>query len=381
MKTNRLFSWKLLLVTLILASVCPPAVGQDGEEAEEEGFGELYAEIEAWVAQPAGLDYFPATELDLDDPFQTRLLMFPTGTEAEYRYRAGFELSGNRGGLILTWYAHQKMVDMTRSSPGNYIFGELLAHPYLAGYYNDGLGDGFTSGATTTLRDLRIDYYRTAFKNARAEAKWFVGWRRVSNQRLIEGRYFALIHDLPPLTVINRPSLLPGADTATIESDYEGRGVNAGMDFLMPLWKRKIALEGGFALTALRGKTDATYRSTTYAYLLHSGPDSYVLSPPYDDAFENSLPSITQEEFEIGLIANNVPSSGSVLEGYVGVRWMAWRGLEVFGGFRSTRYDDLGVDLRPKTSSLYAGTNLQDLTENDRSATYEGFYGGLAYRF
>jgi hypothetical protein len=383
MKTNR-FSWWIPVVVLALVLSCStlvPAAAQD--EDEESGFGDLYAQIETWVAQPAGLNYYPATQNDPDDPYNTRLLTFPTGTSTEFRYRAGFELSGNRGGVILTWFAHQDMREMTRATPGNYIFGETQVHPYLAGYYNDGLADGFDAAAKTTLRDLRIDYYRTAFKTDRVEAKWFVGWRRVSYRRVLDTQYHALIDDLPPLS--NRPDLEPGVDTAHVESNFSGRGVGAGMDFLMPVWKDKISLEGGFDLAVLRSKTDATYRSTVWAYTIYIDPDTFIMEPPYDfEGMVGDVPAIdliTQEAFATGLVAENLSSTGSVLGGYVGVRWQAWRGLEVFGGFRSTRYDDVGVELRPKSSSLYAGFNVQDVNRESRSATYEGFYAGLAYRF
>jgi hypothetical protein len=385
MKTNRLFWWTpfVVLALVVFASAFLPALAQDEDDAEEAGLGDLYAEIEAWVAQPAGLDYFPATETDPQDPFNTQLLTFPTGTSTELRYRAGFELSGNRGGFILTWFAHEDRGEMTRATPGDYVFGETLVHPFLAGYHNDGLADGFDATASTDLSDLRIDYYRTAFKTASVEAKWFVGWRRVSHRRTVEASYFGLIDDLPPLT--SRPDLAPGVDTAYMDSNFDGRGVGAGMDFLMPLWQDKISFEGGFNLAVLRSKTDAVYRSTTYAYTIFIDPDTLILEPPYDfDGTVNDVPAIdliAQEAYEIGLVANNVSSTGNVLEGYVGLRWKAWRGLDVYGGFRSTRYDDVGVDLRPKGNSLYAGVNVQDITEVDRSATYEGFYAGLAYRF
>ena len=80
--------------------------------------------------------------------------------------------------------------------------------------------------------------------------------------------------------------------------------------------------------------------------------------------------------------------------------WKALRWLDVFLGFRQSRYSDVGMDLRPKatTASPSAVTvtidddiisvspggqaiNLQDLTEIDRSVEYEGFYGGVEFRW
>lgn len=385
MKTNRLFSWTPVLVSLLLALAFLPVMAQEDEEAEETGFGELYAQIEMWVAQPAGLDYFAATQIDPLDPFNTRPLTFATGTEPNSRYRAGFTLSRNRGGLILTWYAHESAADLSRSTPAAYNFGETLVHPMYAGFLNDGLADGFRSTSGTILRDLRLDYYRTAFQGARVEAQWFVGWRRVSLRRQLEAEYVALITDLPPLISQERPSLIPGTDSAFVETAYSGRGPEAGMDFLMPLWRDKIHLEGGFGVAVLRGNTDSTYRSTTYYYTLtqeiNGEATTWIIDPPYDEFDDVDLiDGIAQRSLQIGVQAP-VSSTGSVLEVYLGVRGNVWRGLEAFGGFRSARYDGVGIELRPETVTTAFGTNIQDLSEAKRSVTYEGFYAGLAYRF
>ena len=80
-------------------------------------------------------------------------------------------------------------------------------------------------------------------------------------------------------------------------------------------------------------------------------------------------------------MSDALSTTSLILETYLGVRWQVWSELELIGGFRNTRYTDVGVDLRPVVTSLSGGVNLQDVREVDRSVTYEGFYGAVAYRF
>jgi hypothetical protein len=77
---------------------------------------------------------------------------------------------------------------------------------------------------------------------------------------------------------------------------------------------------------------------------------------------------------DTGIRSDGVSSTGAVLDVHLGLRWRAWRDLDVIGGFRSTRYENVGVELRPQVL-------MEVVTEADRSVTYEGFYGGVAYTF
>ena len=88
---------------------------------------------------------------------------------------------------------------------------------------------------------------------------------------------------------------------------------------------------------------------------------------------------------EYGLKSSSVETSSDVVDVYLGLRWRALKWLEVTGGFRNTRYTDVGVDLRPKisTDNMFDDgivINLEDVTRVNRSATYEGFYGGVIIR-
>jgi hypothetical protein len=87
-----------------------------------------------------------------------------------------------------------------------------------------------------------------------------------------------------------------------------------------------------------------------------------------------------------------------VLEGSLSFRFRTWRELEVFGGFRSTRYADVGVEVRPtlgtgtvigQTPSQAPGVTVGraaivpvvGVVEATRSVDYEGFFLGLGYTF
>jgi hypothetical protein len=69
----------------------------------------------------------------------------------------------------------------------------------------------------------------------------------------------------------------------------------------------------------------------------------------------------------------------------IGFRYKILRWLEVVAGFRNTHYIDVGVDIRPKVTTPQPGETgafltTIDVETEDRSVTYEGFYGGLRIR-
>lgn len=373
-----------LLLLLSATSVRAQEEGEASYEEEDDGkLGKIYFEVGTWISQPAGLEYEPATISLTSDPFDTELIRMEQGTETRLRYRGGYKLRSNLGAIMLTWYSHEHEVNQRDTRPGQYVFGEIMAHPLYAGLNNDGRADGYEANARTVLRDFRIDFERTAFRSPRAVGTWFVGYRRIQHKRYFDVEYYSILNTIPPLIPPGpdpRPDLYPGTDTVTMDSLLTSRGFEGGMDFLIPVYKNDLLVEAGFLVAVLRGDLETTYRSTTQYYQLSAPPEPpVVLEPPYN--FTTTADDVTQEQSQVGLKTSGRQTSSDITEVYLGMRWHAWRGLDVFGGFRQARYNDVGADLRPKNVTTDAGTNIQDVSEVDRSVTYEGFYVGVSYLF
>jgi len=345
-----------------------------------------------WIAQPTGLEFEPASVIDPLDPSGTSIEDLDFGTESDARYGFGVDLGHGNGGFEMMWWSSESLQEASASRPANFLYGELLAFPDLAGYGNDGLADGYASTAETQIREWRIDYYRPAFESSRVSGRWFVGYRDVTHGRTIEAEYFAFEPLLPPLfppfIPMARPDLNPLPDTALVSSEFKGRGLEGGLYVTVPLIANKrLSVEGGFALAALRGDMETDYRSSN-AYYVQTDRlgNRTILNPPYTQ-FDDVLPgppvvyvvdSIQQEVLSIGVATEGRSTSASVVEVELGMRWRYWKTFELFGGFRSSRYDDVGVDLRPAGPT---GANRQALVEEPRSVTYEGFFVGMTLGF
>lgn len=381
-----------LLLALLLFPI--PALAQEDESGEDEdGWGKLIAEWGSWIAEPNGLGDSVATMSDPSNVFGTTLLGLSHGTETEDYARFGAELNGNRGRLLITWYAHDARAGLSMRDPGNFIFGEILATPVYAGYANDGFADAFAAGSTTGLRDQRIDYSRIAFSNSRVEARWLVGYRAVRYYSNLDAEYYSLVPDLPafvPPLVNALPNLTPLPESAQLTSAFDGRGLTGGMEFEVPLWRDRLVVEAAVSLSVLSGSIDTSYRSETHFYTLGGN----VLDAPYsefgDFTVDNSglvpivtgtATAISQDSFQIGLQGESSRNS-QIFEVSWGGRYKALSFMDIFVGWRTIHYADVAIDTRPRNVVVIGNTiNTSDVTETDRSATYEGFYGGVGFRF
>lgn len=421
MKSQSRLRWKALpaLCAVAVLAGAPAFAQEEAEEDPGKPLGSFWVDLDVWVAQPAGLQYSPATFIDPTNPFGTQPLYIDHGTTDKVRYGVAWELPKQSGELAFAYYSTTDLADLAMERPGIFVYGESLTLPDFAGVNNNGLADSFSAVANTRLRDTRLDYKRSAFRNSRMSGKWFVGWRRVDHDRNHSAAYFALIPlDIPPLippAVIipdgQREALAYGfdsvtravvGDTATVSSSFEGRGPTVGIDLEFPLWKNKIVIEGGVDGTVLRGKTTSNYTSRNFFYQLEGTACAMlepvcptVLQPEdydvFDDSFIDPLSQqiayvandITQNPLRGGVQTRRISTNGMVLDMYLGLRWRALKWLEVEGGFRSTYYDNVGVDLRPRDTvvDLESGqVIIQSVEQLDRSATYEGFYGGISIR-
>ena len=82
------------------------------------------------------------------------------------------------------------------------------------------------------------------------------------------------------------------------------------------------------------------------------------------------------------------------MEASLGLRWNVWNRapkpgrprpqvLEVIGGFRSTRFDDVTADVTagPVGVSDNGVISFAGVEVTPKSISYEGFYGGISYNF
>jgi len=385
-----------------LAHAQDSEVGATDDTAEDPGRGHFYLEFSSWVAQPTGLEYRTTTIMNPADPFDTRYVNLDESTNMEPYFRLGYELPGNGGAFLATFYGHDDSSDLSLLTPGTFLYGTINTSGYLAGVFNDDLADGVVATSATRLQDIRLDYYRTAFRSKRISGKWFVGYRRVFHRRSVDTAYYALAPNLPPIMppVAEEPSvpLMPKPDIASVDSDWEGRGLEAGLDVKIPVHSDKVWFEAGLAVAAMRGKINTSYTSTTYFYAITLGDDIQErLQPPYDEFNDEAALATIEQLAAITGIQNSSEGRGATaLETWLELRWRFWNYAEFLLGFRNVEYANIGKDLRtdqvaPNRDDMVDGTGLdltrfvrlypQTVQSTDHSANYEGFYFGLAFRF
>lgn len=376
--------------------------GATDEIEEDPGRGHFYVEFTSWVAQATGLEYSTTTIMDPSDPFATEYVNLDSSTNMEPYFRVGYELPGKGGAFLLTYFGHDDSTDFSALTPGTFIYGAINTSGYLPGVNNDGLADGVVAATGTQLQDIRLDYYHTAFRNKRVWGKWFVGYRRVTHERGVDTAYYALAPNLPPVippvTPSPIPSLNPKPDLASIKSEWRGRGLQAGLDVQIPVFRDKVWFETGLAVAVMRGKITTSYNSTTYFYAETSGDQIVrVLEPPYDEFNDpNQLVTIEQLAADTGVQNSSEGHSAFALETWIELRWRYFKYGDFFIGFRNIEYNNVGKDLRTdqvatNTTGTVDGTKLdltrfvrlrpQTLQSTDHSANYEGFYFGLAFRY
>ncbi|MBD3866542.1 MAG: hypothetical protein IFK94_00305 [Acidobacteria bacterium] len=401
----------VLAVALFGFSSAVMAQGETEPDEEFNKLGKLYGELEGWAVQPAGADFKPASIHDPTNVANTRLLGIDPSTENRFRVRAGYRLKDNMGEFMVTYTSMNDAESMQKLNPGEFIYGILLTGQQNAGVFNDGLADGFIANAGLKTRDFRIDFYRDAFKGHRISSKWFIGYRRVIHERNMAATYFALAPDVPnvlnPISGVASETLFrrlqPRADTAFQSGTFNGRGLETGMTFKMNLGSsKKVWAEADVSLALLRGKIESEYLSTTHRYILRDtgGNFLYELAPPYDEFedFDNpgeaeptaTAERIRQQNLRTGLNVQSDSGASMVMEMAVSLRWRVWKNLDVFGGIRQSYYENVGVDLRPRsvtpagnqvTDGVDLVVNQNDATRDLKSITYEGMFFGIAYTY
>lgn len=363
-----------------------PAADDSDDDAPEPGWesnsklpGELHAEFVPWFAQASGLDLELATRNDPISPLDVGTESLDPSTESRVRYSVGYKLKGGHGDFVFTWYAQEVDERVEALLPAQFVFGtSLAARPLNAGIFDDGLADGYTANILIRLRDLRLSYYRDAWQTDRTHARWFVGYRRISQQTSRSVLYRSLSPNLPLTT---RSELLPVPDVVSLSSEFTARGAEGGFDVSVPLWSRDVTLEAGLSIAALRGRVTRAHSTTVSRYTPAGDPDT-TLDPTDPNLF--SVP--TDQVQDIAAIrAANDSASSLAAETFLGFRWRVWRGLQVLGGFRGLYVSDMVQELRVTDLGVRdENTGVYSVTGAERSssdASYEGYYVGVAYRY
>mgnify|MGYP001827311965 CR=1 FL=1 len=395
---NSTTRWGRALATgvLVAAMAAPAVFAQDDEatapagEPEIEGLGRIFVELSGWLAQPAGADLTVTVRQDLTTGLTNAIESVPFAAESRMRYRAGYEFRDNIGKIVGTWFGTQHEGVRKELTPSVFQFATSNVYPEFPGVFDDGLADGYISSYGLTTRDLRLSFYRDFQRAKRVKARWFAGYRRMSHTRSVDTSYYALAANLPPfLEPISGPNsaLEPAADRGQTRSELSVRGIEAGLEVDLPIWRERVWIETGLSVSAMRGKVDTDYESRTHFYAYPDGDGNLVYVDPADGtSFDDPaiVPLLLQVEADVAVRANRVATSSAAIDGFLGFRYRAWRTLEVFGGFRSSYFDTVAEDVIPTSATRsddgrrYSVTSVERLS---RSLTYEGYYLGMSYAF
>jgi hypothetical protein len=353
------------------------------------------------VAQPAGLDYVATVVTDPNNPGGSVQLGTQHGTGADVRVNLGFDLLGDMGKFAVKYWSHEDQAGFSQYDPGDFLLSEQLLPIRFAGAFDTGMADALDAHAVTTVRDLRLTFSRRAFATSRAIGHWSIGLREVDHKRDFSGIYHALVPGLP--LVVGREDLDPVADSASVISKFSGRGPDFGFDVQVPMGKR-FHFAASVSAAVLRGDVQSIYTSMSRLYAVLPGDtieqvlgddlvpflNEWVLLP---EPGENPRPQVLQLAMPEGVVNYSRSTSAQALEGSLSVRYRAWRALEVFAGFRATRYDGVGLEVRPILSEtsvigqvptsapgllgLAVDVPVIGVVESTRSVEYEGFFLGL----
>ena len=414
----------VLLATLVLAVA--PAWSQE-EAGEDEGTAthSLSIAYEGWIVQPAGLDYTPATLSDPTVSVGNQAVKTNFDSEPSERIEVGYLLPKNMGRIKFVYQSLGFDTSQADYRPGRYLFGETLAFGVplgsigAAGVNDDAFADGYLYSTATTLRESVLSYEREAFRTQKVTGRWSIGWRNTRHRRNQEATYYSIISPLPPLLppnadCVGTPEVVPGGellncaltplpDTASVGSTYDGRGPMARLEVDIKLWRDKLILETGAAYTVERGKMSADFLGTNNYYICTADafdPDTGegchtgdIVTYPFSQIsqlIENPggppirvSEVVAQESLSAGLAVQSESASSDILDINIGLRWSVLDWLELTGGFRSSRYSDVGLDLIPQDVAVAVGGALgvPSAKVKKTSVTYEGFYIGLRFSF
>jgi hypothetical protein len=325
-----------------------------------------------------GTEYTPETGV-------YRTLYMPEEMGSGTLYRVAWKLPEDWGEIVGRYWSHEVATGTVASRPGDFVFGITETIPFAHGVADDGLADAVEASASFKNRDGDVSWRFRLVEKPRLQLDAAVGIRKVIHREDSSVAYFALDAGLPSLIEPgggDQGSLLaPVPDRASSLSDFEGNGIQFGVDALVPLVSDRLQLEASATIALLRGTTRASYSTNTSLYLYRDVPISFDEFLERLEAEEYGL--LSQLTLQLGIEDPGRSTTASALDLSVGLRSRIWRGIEVALGAKLTRYEDIAYDLRPTAPSLSpAGLfTFGGIEESWRSIGYEAFYASAAYRF
>lgn len=278
-------------------------------------------------------------------------------------------------------------------NPGNFVYGETLTYPFLAGVEDDGLADGIRANSLTKTREFRIEYENTAFESPHAKGRFHVGLRYMDHARSLEANYYALVPTFPPFLPPTFPDnfnplpFFPVPDQARTQSDFSASGVGAGLELEFPVHAR-VSIVGGFSIGVFSGRLDTRYTSTTWGYFDFSGTTPLLLT--FDEVLarlesgdKTQYGSVAQAPVSVNLRTADAKRLAYNLDVYVGIEGKIWRSLKGSLGIRQLAYLDAGADnrLAPPVLQPLGQIDVLRATRRDLSVEYGSYYAQLSYRF
>ena len=415
----------IVLLSTMLLAVAPAWSQEEAGEDEGKPTHSLSIAYAGWFLQPAGLDYTPATVADPNVSVGNQAVKTSFGTEQSELIEVGYRLPKDMGTVKFVYQAATFETSQNDFRPGQYVFGETLAFGVplgnigAPGVNDDAFADGYLFSTATSLRETAISYQRDAFRTQRVEGRWSIGWRNTRHRRNQDATYYSIISPLPPLLpptadcvgtgetvpdgVLLNCALSPRPDTAAVGSTYDGRGPMARLEVDIKLWRDKLILETGAAYTVQRGKMSADFIGTNNYFICtrdvfdpdtgegcHTGDIvtypfsqiSQLIENPGGEPIAVSE-AVSQESLSAGIQTQSESASSDILDINLGLRWRVLDWFEVTGGFRSSRYTDVGLDLIPQDVAHAVGGALgvPSVKVKKTSVTYEGFYVGVRFSF
>jgi len=374
---------------------------QKPTEEKKHRWGALALEIGSWRAEQSGADFVPTAELSADGTNTLTSTTLDLDKDYSNWFRLGIALPNELGSLYGSYRNFGTSISTGEFQAGDFIFAELQVVPFGAGAFDNGFADAYESDARIQIRDWQFGFERPAVASAHVHGRWHAGFRGVFTRREITTAYTALNpppDQIPPLATPGaRPDLNPLPDVAHTLSEFDGNGVDVGMDFLFPFDEKGIfSIESGFDLAVLWGHMHTQYSSLTHSYaIFRNGVLDEYIDAPFEEFLETDpepapgLPAgplvnlISQVSNEFALNDPYGQTGALVLEAYLGFRVRLWPAVTFAAGYRDARYGEMASETRIGAPSNIPGGTLNLATKETAgfSPALSGFYASLGFTY